>query len=1415
MTLLHATLVLVVGTASAITCQPGSFAVDGACQQCARGRFNEKAGGDCKPCVQGRYSAQRGQTVCTACNQGRYNDLQAGTECFDCAVRTFTDQVGQSACKNCTSDQNKCESCAKGRYRGGQAGGPNATADATLYEESGASGRLCACAPCPAGKYSDGVDQAECTPCPAGTFNDLAGQPSCKACASGSYSNLTAQDEAADCKTCPAGKAAVDASVASCTNCSRGLYGDAAVPCTSRNISWGHNFLQINAWRFADSDGRHFSVAHRDGGGFYAALFRDDGYEWGGDGRTRTGHQAWDREVDSAAPGIAFGDRFVQIGKWRICAIDEGHASICTTSGVVPRLFRADGQLFTRQASKWCCHDRPVDNAHARAPSIGGQHIDLGFSWRIGDIDGAFASISTNTRAPQVWTQGHGGAAIFQAPQVWTHKGTVLNGPRTDSRYVCYADTADGAACSGSATCRGMARPVSQGCKTCDLGLYSDRAGQEACRACARGQFNDRLGQAAASACTNCSAGLYTVLPAQGACTGCARGMYKDQAGGGACQRATWIAATDAYTQNGLSSSCNNPLYFTTLSTARSQAACLSAQSNGWLALDLGSVQPVVAIATGGRPAANQWVRDYTVDVSTDNTQWSEAPCASGRTCPGNTDDSTVVTNELASMQWARYVRVNVVSYKSYAALRMGSQWLTSYTVDVSMDNANWTQVLCASGRACPGNTDDSTTVTNRLARAQLARYVRVNVESYKSYASLRLGVVQASGVVQMRRPGAQHEANRTGQRRCEEGYYCERGVRHRCPRNRLCRFSTAAGAASARNSGTNPAQITVQERCKADEFAYNGTMCIKCPLEGADCSDGAIKLKVGFWYADKHGPLNEFWYRRQASGPENATTNIYRCPRAEQCLVEPDELEVGAPNPRAGLPRCAANHGGVLCSVCDPGYYSAGHVEGCKRCPSSGQTAASTIALLGTMILLVRLGKRAWQRVRARWPDADLTKLTYEMPQVIKACQGFFSAVFSFDIFGQPVFACAAAGNTFSKRFLWHTFTVLAITFALTAMLWLSERREHLSKWRATMWNVLLPFLFVVYPSVSMTTILMLRCDTIDGRRYLLADYSVRCDEASYRPYFGMAVVFLLVFPVGIPTLFTYVLARNRHKLPPDWWPHNLQEEEGKAFNAHRAQKGNEWAVREEWRQQVWRPTVARWHKYEQRFGFLFNAYHHRFYWFESVMSIYKLLMTTVVVFVSGANASRGDILRMLYSMFMAVCLIALVAFLQPFKDADVLSVETMVQLELLLVLFAALFLSELPWAAGHPFSGLILVVLLLVPVFAVALLMWRSVRDELKKRGRHDSLQGGESSRPRATTKATAKFSPAARSSERKKPGLERLDTSFNMVNPLASQRMDNDPGGGEKGSGSGRERPAGMFRGASRWAKKPRLPGKGKRG
>eukprot|EP00937_MAST-01D_sp_MAST-1D-sp2_P005344 g5344.t1 len=251
--------------------------------------------------------------------------------------------------------------------------------------------------------------------------------------------------------------------------------------------------------------------------------------------------------------------------------------------------------------------------------------------------------------------------------------------------------------------------------------------------------------------------------------------------------------------------------------------------------------------------------------------------------------------------------------------------------------------------------------------------------------------------------------------------------------------------------------------------------------------------------------------------------------------------------------------------------------------------------------------------------------------------------------------------------------------------------------------------------PAVSKTTVLMLRCHSIDDGRYLLADYSVRCDVPEYQKYRALGIFFTLLYPIGIPLFFGLVLAKNRRNLTPDWWPDNIAYHETKAFAAYRALKGNEWADRQEWHDGVWVPRVKKWHKFETRFGFLFNAYRHKYYWFESVMSVYKLAQTTGVVFISGADGPGGTKLKILYTMFMATCLIALVAFLQPYKEADVLSVETMVNLELLFVLFAALYLQQQPAAATSLVVGLFLIMLLLTPLVLTIWLLARSVRQEM----------------------------------------------------------------------------------------------------
>lgn len=284
------------------------------------------------------------------------------------------------------------------------------------------------------------------------------------------------------------------------------------------------------------------------------------------------------------------------------------------------------------------------------------------------------------------------------------------------------------------------------------------------------------------------------------------------------------------------------------------------------------------------------------------------------------------------------------------------------------------------------------------------------------------------------------------------------------------------------------------------------------------------------------------------------------------------------------------------------------------------------------------------------------------------------------------------------------------------------------------------------MYPSISKTVIRILRCRNIDGASYLLSDFSVRCDQDEYSRYYGLAVFFTILYPIGIPGLFTYVLARNRHKLPPDWWPQGMDEEEDKASTAYRNIRGNEWAERATWREEVWNPRMAYCAKMDTRFGFLFNAYTGQFWWFESVMSAYKLAMTTLIIFVASDGPGSTE-LRILFSMFMATCLMAVVAFLQPFKDADVLSVETMSNLELLFVLFAALYLALVPSAAMNPFFGLLLVVLLLLPLVAVGALLVRSVRQEMAVQ-RARSSGSLDKAQPTRSLPMSAKstFNPAA---------------------------------------------------------------------
>jgi hypothetical protein len=597
------------------------------------------------------------------------------------------------------------------------------------------------------------------------------------------------------------------------------------------------------------------------------------------------------------------------------------------------------------------------------------------------------------------------------------------------------------------------------------------------------------------------------------------------------------------------------------------------------------------------------------------------------------------------------------------------------------------------------------------------------------------------------------HVQNRTGEARCEEGYFCKSGIRAKCPPGKLCTF-----AESRRTDNLEVARITTQSVCNDTDFAYKGVTCVPCPPEGATCVDGRIELTEGFWYDHQtYGNLSDFWYKKFAGeiGPE---IGLYRCP-----------IGGGRCEKKDGLPHCKENHQGPLCSICEPGYFFSGF-DGCEECPPTDKIARGVVVSVLVFFLLYKGATSLWARTKRRYPGADFTRLTYEAPQLLKLLTGVFqvvgsfqesfsavpwpknyrnainaaSALFNFDFFGTPAFACQSFGDNYQKRFLWHTLTTLTIWLTLVAALFLFEAKKKSSKkykrWTTIVWNILLPFLFLVYPAVSKTTVLMLRCQKIDNKRYLFADFNVRCDEPEYELYRILGIVFTILYAVGIPVLFALLLALNRHNLPPDWWPDNMQDNERKAFAKHRAVKGNEWADRQEWRLGVWQPQMKRCHKFETRFGFLFNAYKHKYFWFESVISFYKFAMTTLVVFAAGGDMGSDTTLKILYLMFMATCLIALVSYLQPYKDEELLSVETMVNLEVLFVLFAALYLQEVNEASGSVAVGVCLLFLLVLPIVATMVLLAGTVREELS-----NALAKEKSSSNNALAKERSSSDPA----------------------------------------------------------------------
>ena len=176
------------------------------------------------------------------------------------------------------------------------------------------------------------------------------------------------------------------------------------------DLPMGDRFIQLGEWRLGEFDANHFSISHK--GGKTAQIFRKDGTLHPG---PRNDFGTWNRQIGTPS-GIKFGTEYVEIGAFRLGAYDATHLSISHKDGKTEQIFRADGTLHPGPRNDFGTYRNP---SQFKGISVGDRYIQIG-KFRVGDVDGKHFTVVSETKTIQIYRSD----------------GTQHPGPRTSWQQI-------------------------------------------------------------------------------------------------------------------------------------------------------------------------------------------------------------------------------------------------------------------------------------------------------------------------------------------------------------------------------------------------------------------------------------------------------------------------------------------------------------------------------------------------------------------------------------------------------------------------------------------------------------------------------------------------------------------------------------------------------------------------------------------------------------------------------------------------------------------------------------------------------------------------------------------------------------------------------------------------------------------
>lgn len=247
---------------------------------------------------------------------------------------------------------------------------------------------------------------------------------------------------------------------------------------------------------------------------------------------------------------------------------------------------------------------------------------------------------------------------------------------------------------------------------------------------------------------------------------------------------------------------------------------------------------------------------------------------------------------------------------------------------------------------------------------------------------------------------------------------------------------------------------------------------------------------------------------------------------------------------------------------------------------------------------------------------------------------------------------------------------------------------RKQRKGYRLKFWKLLLFTLFLLYPSVSSTILKYFVCREINSSYWLLADLNMLCGPGIWLDNLPYTALFVLVYPIGIPTMFFVLMFRRRTKL--------------RRVN-----------------------TI-------QTYSFLYQAYVEKVWFFEEIEMVHKLIMTSILQFFPGQmRFQAGMVVTYLY----ICCILVISPYVQ--KKNEILAIICEVEIFLLLLAGNSMEAEgQLP--VGSFLDVLLSILLICATIFAFLLFIataihharqnyWTKKRLSAEKAGKRNR-KGGE---------------------------------------------------------------------------------------